>query len=245
MVQESLFLLLGVVGLPVCTLQCRTKVLGTNFICKIMPTLCTLFEWIMPVFITLPTQVLSWPAQSLASLLEPCFSWCGCKISISFPQACLAFSLLIFQSLATGSGFIGLAQGFKILANCKVCTVLWTMVAALCTGICASIRTLNKLAILTWIGFGCIFTAVFIVVWVPQTFQIFRTSTNRSSHRSVGVTQVDRPAAAPKSGEFVLEVIAVGNPGFVAGLTAVTNLFGMPYYPKQLTCSTSSTDINL
>lgn len=70
----------------------------------------------------------------------------------------------VIDSLATGSGFIGLAQGFKILANGKVCTVVWTFIAALCTAIVASIRTLGKLAILTWIGFASIFTAVFIVV---------------------------------------------------------------------------------
>jgi gamma-glutamyltranspeptidase len=43
---------------------------------------------------------------------------------------------------------------------------------------------------------------------------------------SVGVTQVDRPAAAPQTGDFDLGVIAVGTPGFVAGLTAAINLFG-------------------
>lgn len=66
--------------------------------------------------------------------------------------------------LATGSGFIGLAQGLKILANGKACSVVWTIVAAVCTALVASIRTLGKLAILTWIGFASIFTAVFIVV---------------------------------------------------------------------------------
>ncbi|KAH6976452.1 transmembrane amino acid transporter protein-domain-containing protein [Ilyonectria sp. MPI-CAGE-AT-0026] len=112
---------------------------------------------------------------------------------------------LLTWILATGSGFIGLAQGLKILANGKVCTVVWTMIAALCTALVASIRTLGKLAILTWIGFASIFTAVFIVV--------------------VGVTQVDRPAAAPQTGPFDLGVISVGTPGFVAGLTAAINLF--------------------
>lgn len=68
------------------------------------------------------------------------------------------------HSLAAGSGFIGLAQGFKILADGRTCTVVWTLVAAICTGLVASIRTLGKLAILTWIGFASIFTAVFIVV---------------------------------------------------------------------------------
>ncbi|KAF2798708.1 hypothetical protein K505DRAFT_333221 [Melanomma pulvis-pyrius CBS 109.77] len=112
---------------------------------------------------------------------------------------------LLTWVLATGSGFIGLAQGFKVLANGKVCTVVWTLVAAILTALAASIRTLGKLAILTWIGFASIFTAVFIVV--------------------IGVTQVARPAAAPQTGPYNLGVVAVGSPGFVAGLTAVINLF--------------------
>ena len=68
------------------------------------------------------------------------------------------------ERLATGSGFIGLSQGLQILANGKGCTIVWTLVAAVATGILSSIRTLGKLAILTWIGFISIFTAVFIVV---------------------------------------------------------------------------------
>ncbi|KAF4471294.1 neutral amino acid permease [Fusarium albosuccineum] len=112
---------------------------------------------------------------------------------------------LLTWVLSSGSGFIGLAQGFKILANGKVCTVVWTMVAALLTAVVASIPTLGKLAILTWIGFASIFTAVFVVV--------------------VGVSQVDRPAAAPQTGPYDLGVISVGNLAFVPGLTAAINLF--------------------
>ncbi|KAL6247140.1 hypothetical protein RBB50_005483 [Rhinocladiella similis] len=107
--------------------------------------------------------------------------------------------------LCTGSGFVGLSQGLKILANGKGCSIVWTLVAAIATGILSSIRTLGKLAILTWIGFASIFTAVFIVV--------------------VGVTTIERPAAAPKEGPFDLGVISVGHPGFVAGLVAALNLF--------------------
>ncbi|KAK7757944.1 hypothetical protein SLS62_000322 [Diatrype stigma] len=73
---------------------------------------------------------------------------------------------LLTWILATGSSLLGLAQGLKILANGKVCTVVWTLIAALCTALSASVRTLGKLAILTWIGFASIFTAVFIVVWL-------------------------------------------------------------------------------
>ncbi|CAK7237206.1 hypothetical protein SBRCBS47491_009898 [Sporothrix bragantina] len=112
---------------------------------------------------------------------------------------------LLTWILCTGSGFIGLSQGLKILANGRGCTIVWTLVAAIATGVLSSIRTLGKLAILTWIGFGSIFTAVFIVV--------------------VGVTTTDRPAAAPPTGPYELGVLAVGHPTFVAGLVAALNLF--------------------
>lgn len=112
---------------------------------------------------------------------------------------------LLTWILATGSGFIGLSQGLRVLANGKGCTIMWTAVAAVATGVLSSIRTLGKLAILTWIGFASIFTAVFILV--------------------VGVTIVDRPAAAPQTGPYDLGVVSVGNPGFVSGLVAALNLF--------------------
>ncbi|KAL2436044.1 hypothetical protein ABEF95_003987 [Exophiala dermatitidis] len=71
---------------------------------------------------------------------------------------------LLTWTLCTGSGFVGLSQGLKILANGKGCTIVWTLVAAIATGLLSSIRTLGKLALLTWVGFASIFTAVFIVV---------------------------------------------------------------------------------
>jgi hypothetical protein len=51
------------------------------------------------------------------------------------------------------------------------------------------------------------------------------TDTNSLILHSVGVTTVDRPAAAPQTGPFDLGVVAVGHPGFIAGLVAALNLF--------------------
>jgi hypothetical protein len=50
----------------------------------------------------------------------------------------------------------------------------------------------------------------------------------------VGVTVTERPAAAPPTGPYELGVIAVGSPGFVAGLVAALNLFCMPSMPMLL-----------
>lgn len=42
---------------------------------------------------------------------------------------------------------------------------------------------------------------------------------------SVGVTQVDRPAAAPQEGDFELGYHVIGNPTFVEGITAAATIF--------------------
>ncbi|KAE9569051.1 N amino acid transport system protein [Colletotrichum fructicola] len=112
---------------------------------------------------------------------------------------------LLTWVLASGSGFVGLAEGFKTLSNRPVCNIVWTLVAATCTALISSIPTLGRLSILAWIGFASIFTAVFIVV--------------------VGVTQVDRPAAAPQEGPYDMEVHSIGAPAFVPGVVATINLF--------------------
>ncbi|KAJ3962790.1 hypothetical protein N0V92_000476 [Colletotrichum tropicale] len=41
----------------------------------------------------------------------------------------------------------------------------------------------------------------------------------------VGVTQVDRPAAAPQEGPYDMEVHSIGAPAFVPGVVATINLF--------------------
>ncbi|KAF9881554.1 hypothetical protein CkaCkLH20_00700 [Colletotrichum karsti] len=112
---------------------------------------------------------------------------------------------LLTWVLASGSSFVGLAQGFKTLSSLKVCSIIWTLIAAVCTALVSSIPTLGRLSILAWIGFGSIFTAVFIVV--------------------VGVSQVERPAAAPQEGPYDMEVYAVAMPEFVPGVVAAINLF--------------------
>ncbi|PNH49373.1 hypothetical protein VD0003_g7760 [Verticillium dahliae] len=102
-----------------------------------------------------------------------------------------AYIMYVISSwtLASGAGFVGLAQGFKALSSRNVCnTVPW-----------------EGLTIFTWIGFASLFTAVFIIV--------------------IGVTQVDRPAAAPQEGPFDIGVVTIGAPAVAPGLTAAVNIF--------------------
>ncbi|RXG44789.1 hypothetical protein VDGE_30450 [Verticillium dahliae] len=92
---------------------------------------------------------------------------------------------IVAWTLASGAGFVGLAQGFKALSSRNVYP--------------------GKAHIFTWIGFASLFTAVFIIV--------------------IGVTQVDRPAAAPQEGPFDIGVVTIGAPAVAPGLTAAVNIF--------------------
>lgn len=62
----------------------------------------------------------------------------------------------------------------------------------------------SQIGWLTWVGFTSIFAAVFIVV--------------------VAVTQRDRPAAAPQTGDFELGYHAIAYPTFAAGMVATCSI---------------------
>jgi amino acid transporter len=67
------------------------------------------------------------------------------------------------------------------------------------------VRKFHQIGWLTWAGFVSIFIAVFIVV--------------------VAVTTLDRPAAAPQTGDFELGYEVIGDPTFVAGIVASATIF--------------------
>lgn len=63
----------------------------------------------------------------------------------------------------------------------------------------------SQIGWLTWAGFASVFVAVFIVV--------------------VAVTQVDRPAAAPQTGDYELGFAAIAHPTFSTGIVATCSIF--------------------
>ena len=113
--------------------------------------------------------------------------------------------LLIGQILISAGGIVSVSTAFNALSNHGACTVVFSFVAAALITIFSSIRTFSRLGWLTWFGFSTFFIAVFIFV--------------------VAVTQVDRPAAAPQTGDFELGWTTIAHPTFVAGILASANLF--------------------
>ncbi|KAI9166347.1 N amino acid transport system protein [Paramyrothecium foliicola] len=113
--------------------------------------------------------------------------------------------ILIAQVLITAAGIVSCSTAFNALSNHGACTVVFSFVSAvLITGFSAT-RTFSRLGWLTWFGFITFFIAVMIF--------------------TVAVTQQDRPAAAPQTGDFELGWTAVAYPGFAAAITANANIF--------------------
>ncbi|SPO00092.1 related to neutral amino acid permease [Cephalotrichum gorgonifer] len=112
---------------------------------------------------------------------------------------------LVTFAIVGASGIFGASVGFNALSNHAICTNSYMLVATAIVFLLASVRKFEKIAWLTWAGFLSVFVAVFIVV--------------------VGVTQLDRPAAAPQTGDFELGYHVIGHPSFVAGITSVATIF--------------------
>ncbi|KAI3395897.1 hypothetical protein diail_682 [Diaporthe ilicicola] len=113
--------------------------------------------------------------------------------------------ILVSYAIAGASGIFGTSVALNALSDHAICTNYFMLVATVAVFILASARRFEKIAWLTWVGFVSVYVAVFIVV--------------------VAVTQLDRPAAAPKTGDFELGYHAIGAPTFVAGITSVATIF--------------------
>ncbi|KAJ4252856.1 hypothetical protein NW762_010762 [Fusarium torreyae] len=117
----------------------------------------------------------------------------------------VGLQILIAQVLISAAGIVSISTAFNALSNHGACTVIFTFIGAILITMFSTIRTFSRLGWLTWIGFFTFFVAVFIFV--------------------VAVTQQDRPAMAPQTGDFDLGWTAIAHPTFVAGITATANIF--------------------
>lgn len=113
--------------------------------------------------------------------------------------------IVIAQILITGGGIVTTAVGFNALTDHGTCTVTFAFISALLITICSSVRTFSRLGWLTWFGFVTFVLAVFIFC--------------------IAVSRVDRPAAAPQTGDFELGWTPIAYPTFVVGMLSAENIF--------------------
>lgn len=117
----------------------------------------------------------------------------------------VGIQIIIAQILTSASGIVTTATAFNALSSHGTCTVTFALVSAILVTICSSIRTFSRLGWLTWMGFLTFFLAVFIF--------------------TVAVTQQDRPAAAPLTGDFNLGWTPIAYPSFAVGMLSAENIF--------------------
>lgn len=117
----------------------------------------------------------------------------------------VGLQILVAQVLISAAGIVSISTAFNAVSNHGACTVIFTLVGAIAITMFSSIRTFSRLGWLTWIGFFTFFVAVCIFV--------------------VAVTQQDRPAMAPPTGDYDLGWAAIVHPTFAAGITATANIF--------------------
>ncbi|KAI0405541.1 transmembrane amino acid transporter [Xylaria palmicola] len=112
---------------------------------------------------------------------------------------------LVTFAIVGASGIFGSSVALNALSSHALCTNYFMLISMVIVFILASLRKFEKIAWLTWAGFLSVFIAVFIVV--------------------VGVTTLDRPAAAPQTGDYDFGYHVIGNPSFVAAITSVATIF--------------------
>ncbi|KAK5229270.1 hypothetical protein LTR47_007872 [Exophiala xenobiotica] len=126
---------------------------------------------------------------------------CGGPIAREAVEVLFVFTYV----LSAGASILGVTIALNALSDHAACTVWWSFLSTIVVIAAASIRKFEKIGWITWVGFASIFTAVFIVV--------------------IGVTTIDRPAAAPQTGPYDLGYHAIAHPDFVNGIVAVVIIF--------------------
>lgn len=97
-------------------------------------------------------------------------------------QELFSIAYPLFMIFLSGSGFVAISIAFNAITTHATCTVVWVVIAAVGTFALASIQTLNKVGIVSWIGFVSVMAAIMII--------------------TVAVGIQDRPVTAPQVGPW-------------------------------------------
>lgn len=135
--------------------------------------------------------------HSIADMAEVVGGWITKEVT--------GFLFIVAFLLCSSAGIIGLSTGFNALSHHSICTTWWNVLAAVIICLTASLRKLHQIGWVTYVGFVSIYCAVLVVV--------------------IGVTQRDRPAAAPQTGHFDLGYHAVADSSFGVGMVGASTIF--------------------
>lgn len=71
---------------------------------------------------------------------------------------------IVTYVITVASGIIGVAAALNALSLHAMCMVWWSLVLSVIVAGFASVRMFAHIGWLTWVGFGSVYVAVFIVV---------------------------------------------------------------------------------
>ncbi|GAA6027428.1 hypothetical protein JCM8097_007858 [Rhodosporidiobolus ruineniae] len=109
----------------------------------------------------------------------------------------------IFMLFVAGLQFLTIATALNGISLHATCTAVFVAVSAIFCIPIASLRKLNNISSITWIGVTSIIVAVFTVtIAVP----------------------IGRPALAPPTGDYTIERVIWGTPTFASGMNAVASV---------------------
>lgn len=117
----------------------------------------------------------------------------------------VGFIWMVAQVIVTGSGILGISIALNALSEHGACSVWFSFVGTILVIMFSCIRKWNRMTWLMTFGFASVMGGVLAVV--------------------IGVTLLDRPAAAPAEGPYELGFYVVAHPGFTAGVTALMTIF--------------------
>jgi hypothetical protein len=117
---------------------------------------------------------------------------------------CVNVMFLVAFVLCTGSGLLGTSIAFNALSEHGACSV-WSSFVSACLIICFS--SIRKFERMTWPMTGAFFSVMGGILAVV-----------------IGVTLLDRPAAAPAIGDFDLGFQVFAHPIFATGITATATI---------------------
>jgi amino acid permease len=113
-----------------------------------------------------------------------------------------SFMYAAFMIAIVGAGLIPIAIAFNAVTSHATCTVAWVVVGAVVCFAVASVQTLNRISLVSWVGFISIMAAIITL--------------------TIAVGVQDRPADAPPTGPWDKNITAFKKASFFDGIAAIS-----------------------
>nr|CRX78945.1 hypothetical protein ls5930a1_00028 [Leucosporidium scottii] len=114
------------------------------------------------------------------------------------------FTYLIFELATVGSAFVGLSVALNAISLHGTCTAVFIAVMAVAALLLASIRTLNKISFLSYIGLASILSAILTL--------------------AIAVSLQSRPSLAPQNGPWDKGLLITNRPAFSDAMLALSTV---------------------